>query len=121
MPRRTPPVRQRWHVYVLRLPNGALYTGIALDVAARIAAHAAGAGAKSLRGRTPLRLVLAAPVGPRGLALRVEARIKRLRKADKERLVADPKLTAGVLRAARATRLARRARQRPASPSTTTG
>jgi putative endonuclease len=81
--------RRSWSVYLVRRADGALYTGIALDVARRLQAHRAGSGAKALRGRGPLRLVLAVRVGDRGAALRIEARWKQLRKADKERLVRD--------------------------------
>jgi putative endonuclease len=79
----------RWHVYFVRCRDGALYTGIATDVSRRLAEHeqGAGKGAKYLRGRGPLLLVLNKAVGRRGLALRVEARIKRLPKARKEELV----------------------------------
>lgn len=102
-PRRPPAPRrrERWSLYVVRTRDGALYTGIALDVAARVARHAAGQGAKALRGRGPLHLAFAAVVGARGAALRLEARVKRLPKAAKERLVAAG-LPAGWLRAARA-------------------
>jgi putative endonuclease len=93
--------REPWFVYVVRTANGALYTGIALDVAARLAAHGAGQGAKALRGRGPLRLVFATPAGARGPAQRLEARIKQLAKAGKERFVADPEFAARVMRAAR--------------------
>ena len=41
------------------------------------------------RGRGPLELVFRRRVGERSLALRAEARIKRLQKADKERLAAS--------------------------------
>jgi putative endonuclease len=92
--RRTRRVSDCWFVYMLRTRTGSLYTGIARDVAVRIATHAAGAGAKSLRGRGPLRLAFSARVGARGAALSVECRIKRLRKLDKERLVADPAFAA---------------------------
>jgi len=92
--------RTRWSVYLLRTHGGALYTGIALDVTARLAAHASGRGAKALRGRGPLQLAFSAPVGARGAALRIEARIKRLTKLAKERLVAAG-LPRGWLRAAR--------------------
>src|SRR5882672_1093711 len=80
----------RWSVYVVRCRDGALYTGIATDVRRRIAEHvqAGGKGAKSLRGRGPLRLVLQRVIGPRGLALRVESRVKKLPKARKEKLIA---------------------------------
>jgi putative endonuclease len=77
-----------WWLYVVRTRDDALYTGIAVDVAARVARHAAGRGAKALRGRLPLALVLACTVGARGAALRLEARVKRLPKAAKEDLLA---------------------------------
>lgn len=79
--------RRRWSIYLVRTRDGALYTGIALDVAARFAAHSDGAGAKALRGRGPLRLEFHRLVGGLGAALRLEARVKRLPKADKERLL----------------------------------
>jgi len=78
-----------WSVYLVRRADGALYCGIALDVAARFAQHEAGLGAKALRGRGPLALAFRRRVGSRSLALRAEARIKRLQKADKERLAAS--------------------------------
>jgi putative endonuclease len=91
---------QRWSVYLVRTHDGALYTGIALDVSARVAAHAAGTGAKALRGRSPLQLAFSTVVGTRGAAQRLEARIKRLVKLQKEQLVAEG-LPPGWLRAAR--------------------
>ena len=81
----------RWSVYVVRCRDGALYTGIATDVRRRLRQHRAGKGAKALRGRGPLRLLLARAVGDRGVAQVVEAAIKRLRKAQKERLLAAPR------------------------------
>lgn len=79
-----------WHVYLVRCRDGALYAGIATDVDRRLDEHRTGRGARSLRGRGPLELVLARPVGDRGRALRIEARFKTLAKAEKERLAVDP-------------------------------
>jgi len=77
-----------WSLYLVRTRDGALYTGIALDVDKRFAEHEAGArGAKSLRGRGPLELVYRVEVGDRGLAQGLEHRVKRLVKAKKESLV----------------------------------
>ncbi|MBL8755159.1 MAG: GIY-YIG nuclease family protein [Planctomycetes bacterium] len=98
--------RRRWSIYLVRTADGALYTGIALDVAARFAAHADGRGAKALRGRGPLTLAFARVVGPHGASLRLEARVKRLAKADKERLVVAG-LPRGWLAACRSTAAAR--------------
>ena len=81
----------RWSVYLLRCADGSLYTGIALDVARRMAEHERGVrGAKYLRGRGPFRLELCRVVGSRGRALQAERGIKRLPKPRKEALVADP-------------------------------
>ncbi len=81
----------RWSVYLLRCADGSLYTGIALDVARRMAEHERGVrGAKYLRGRGPFRLELERVVGGRGAALRLERDIKRLSKAAKEALLANP-------------------------------
>lgn len=78
----------RWSVYVLRCADGSLYTGIATDVARRVAEHAAGRkGAKCLRGRGPFSVVLQMEVGDRAQASRIEHRIKRLAKPEKEHLL----------------------------------
>jgi len=77
-----------WSVYVIRTADGALYTGIAKDVARRLAEHRAGRGARFLRGRSPLVLVWKRRVGERGLALRVEWALKRCTRPEKEAIVA---------------------------------
>ena len=79
-----------WHVYVVRTRGGALYTGVTTDVARRIAEHRAGErGARYLRGREPLEIVYCRRLGERGLALRVEWRLKRRPRADKLEIVAS--------------------------------
>jgi putative endonuclease len=87
---RDPLPSKPWSVYLIRRGDGALYAGIAVDVAARLRRHEAGAGSKALRGRGPLELVFSAPVGDRASAQRIEARLKRLPKAEKERLLVAP-------------------------------
>jgi putative endonuclease len=82
---------QRYSVYLVECRDGSLYTGIATDVPRRMQEHEAGTrGAKYLRGKGPLRLVFAQPVGDRGLAQRVEARIKQLPKTDKANIESLP-------------------------------
>jgi putative endonuclease len=80
-----------WHLYVVRTRAGHLYTGIATDVERRIEEHEAGEGrgAKALRGRGPLELVYGIKVGDRGLALRLEHRLKQRSRAEKEAIVAS--------------------------------
>lgn len=88
-----------WHLYVLRTRHGALYTGIARDVARRLAQHAAGRGARALRARGPLTLVHAVPLGSHGEALRAEHALKQLPKAAKEALMATRPDAGQLLRA----------------------
>jgi putative endonuclease len=80
-----------WSVYLVRCSDGSLYTGVATDVERRLEEHerGEGRGAKYLRGRGPLELVLEHEVGERGDALRLEARIKKLSRARKELLVSE--------------------------------
>ena len=80
-----------WSVYLLRCADNTLYTGIAIDVNQRLNAHRNGPrGAKYLQGRGPFDLVFEHAVGDRGLASRVEYRIKQLPKHEKERLLDSP-------------------------------
>lgn len=89
-------------LYVLRCGDGRLYTGISTDVDRRLKEHSDGRrGAKALRGRGRLELVVEVAVGERSAALRAEHHVKRLPKRDKERLLEDPsRFRASVLAAA---------------------
>ena len=81
--------RRDWSVYVLRCDGRCLYTGVALDVARRLAEHAAGRSraARFTRRFSRFELVYKARVGSRGQAQRVEAGIKALSRSRKEALV----------------------------------
>jgi putative endonuclease len=87
-------VAERWFVYLARCADGSLYTGIARDVAARIAQHDAGKGAKYTRGRGPLTLCAARRCASKGEALRLELAVKALGRAAKEALTQPRKLAA---------------------------
>jgi predicted GIY-YIG superfamily endonuclease len=76
-----------WYVYMLRCADQSLYTGVATDVAARVATHNTGKGAKYTRGRLPVTLVYQEAVGEHGAALKREHAIKRLPVAAKRRLI----------------------------------
>ncbi len=65
-----------WFVYVLVNDSGIAYTGIAKDVAARLALHNGGKGARFTRGRGPWRLIHLEGPFARGDALRREIAIK---------------------------------------------
>lgn len=82
-----------WFVYLARCADGTLYTGIALDVAARIAAHDAGRGARYTRGRGPLVVCAVRRCTSKGEALRLELALKRLPRLDKESLTRGRRLS----------------------------
>jgi putative endonuclease len=86
-PRRKPkPATKAWYLYLARCADGTLYCGIARDVAARIAAHDAGRGARYTRGRGPLEVVLMRRCRDVGTALRLERAVKALPRAAKAAL-----------------------------------
>jgi putative endonuclease len=70
----------------VRTPSGAFYCGCTADLAARIALHNTGKGAKILRGSRPVRLAYARRFHDKGAALSFEAALKKRRHADKARL-----------------------------------
>lgn len=76
-----------WFLYLIRCPDGSLYTGITTDVERRLETHRNNRGARRLRGRSPLELVFSQSVGDHGQALRIEHQVKTLSKADKEKIV----------------------------------
>ena len=78
-----------WNLYLVRMASGQLYCGISTDVERRFAEHCANGAktARALRGRGPLTLVYQTAVGAHGDALRAEIRVKKLPKAEKEKLV----------------------------------
>lgn len=77
----------RWYVYLLLCRNGAIYTGIARNVAARYALHVAGTGARYTRANPPRRLLVKFACLNQSEASRMEAAIKKLPALDKRKLV----------------------------------
>lgn len=72
---------------MLRCRDGSLYSGATNDLERRLAKHRAGKGAAYTRSRLPVRLVFSERVGEVGAALRREAALKRLTRAQKLALV----------------------------------
>ena len=81
-------MKSDWFVYILRTKAGLLYTGISTDVSRRITEHEGNVkGAKSLRGKGPLKLVWHMAANDRSEASIIEARIKKLQRIDKEKMI----------------------------------
>ena len=70
-------------VYLLRCRDGSLYTGITNDLPRRLTAHEAGTGSAYTRSRRPLALAYREEQPDRGAALKREAAIRRLTRAEK--------------------------------------
>ena len=69
--------------------DDSLYCGWTTDLARRLAAHAAGKGARYTRSRLPVELAAAWPMPDPSAARREEARIKALTRAQKLVLLAQ--------------------------------
>lgn len=76
------------HMYVLECGDGSLYTGYTTDVAARVAAHQAGTGAKYTKSHAPVRLIAQARFFTKERAMSAEARFKQLDRVRKDALIA---------------------------------
>ena len=78
----------QFSLYIVRCADGKLYTGIATDVAKRLAEHESGSrGAKYLRGKGPLEIVFSKTVGDRARASQIEYRVKQLSRVEKLDLI----------------------------------
>lgn len=75
------------YLYVLVCGDGSLYTGYTVDVAARVAAHQAGTGAKYTRAHAPVRLLAQARFFSKSRAMSAEALFKRLPREGKDALL----------------------------------
>jgi len=77
-----------WHVYILRCADGTLYAGITTDIKRRMGEHGGSAlGAKYTSSRRPVKLVYLRIFKDRSSASKEEARIKKLRRAEKLLLI----------------------------------
>lgn len=77
-----------WFVYLIRCNNDTLYTGITTNVTRRFKEHNAQGKrtAKFLRGKTPITLVGYFKTVSRSNAQKMECKIKKLSKQEKEAL-----------------------------------
>jgi putative endonuclease len=74
-------------VYLLRCADDTLYCGWTTDLDRRLAAHRSGTASRYTRSRRPVQLAVVIRVADRSAALREEARIKRLTRDAKLRLI----------------------------------
>ena len=78
---------QTWWAYLVKCADDTLYAGITTDLERRVTEHNAGSGARYTRARRPVVLVYREQCDDRSSALKREAAIKRLSRADKLALI----------------------------------
>jgi len=78
-----------WYVYMVLCTDNSLYTGITVDIERRIDQHATKRGAKYFYGREPQHVKYLESKHTRSSASRREALIKRMRRPEKNRLIAS--------------------------------
>ncbi|MCL2837711.1 MAG: GIY-YIG nuclease family protein [Oscillospiraceae bacterium] len=74
-------------VYIVRCADNSLYTGWTNDLDERIRAHNSGTASKYTRARLPVALVYSEVCADKSSALKRECEIKKMKKAQKEKLV----------------------------------
>lgn len=83
-----------WYVYLARCSDNSLYCGITNNLEKREKTHNSGKGSKYTRSRLPVKFVWWETHETKGSALSREARIKKMKKDQKEllssRIIADP-------------------------------
>lgn len=79
--------REHAYVYMMRCNDDSLYTGWTYKLHRRVTAHHKGTASKYTRSRLPLKLAYYERVKGRSEALKREAEIKKMTKAEKEELL----------------------------------
>jgi putative endonuclease len=70
-------------VYLLRCGDGSLYAGVTNDLAQRLESHRRGTASAYTRSRRPVQLAYREEVSDRASALKREAALRRLSRAEK--------------------------------------
>lgn len=85
-----------WSVYLLRCGDHSLYTGVTANLRRRLRQHNGelAGGARYTQSRRPVAVVWVMAAADRSAAQRLEARLKRLSKGDKEKLIRGTELSA---------------------------
>lgn len=73
-----------WLVYLLECSDGTLYCGATNDLEKRLKAHNTGSGAKYTKCRRPCVLVAKSRLMTKSEALKLEYKVKRLKKEEKK-------------------------------------
>lgn len=78
---------KNWMVYILQCKDGTFYTGITKDLDRRLKQHNAGKASKYTRARLPVNVIWSKSGFSESTAKKEEARIKKLSRKEKARLM----------------------------------
>lgn len=81
---------QYYWVYILFCQNGTYYTGYTVDLIKRYQDHLAGSASKYTRSFKPLKIAQSWQIEGKSLAMKVECRIKKMSKKEKQALILHP-------------------------------
>ncbi len=86
--------KSHYWVYILLCENNAYYTGYTNDLAKRFQSHVNGTGkCKYTRSFKPLHIAQCWKIiGDKSFAMKLEQRIKKLSRAEKEKIIARPSM-----------------------------
>jgi len=80
-------------VYILLCSNNAYYTGYTTDLEKRYASHVKGTASKYTRSFKPIKIAQSWQINEsKSVAMRMERFIKKLSRAEKEKIIACPSL-----------------------------
>ena len=77
------PREKPWFLYLIECEDNSIYTGIAVDVATRYAAHRSGTGARYTRAHRPKTLLAVVEFANRSAASQAEYQIKQMTASEK--------------------------------------
>jgi putative endonuclease len=81
-----------WSVYIVECNDKSLYTGISNNVEKRVLKHNSKLGAKSVKGKLPVKLVYQELVGSKSLASKREHTIKHWTRENKIEFIEKSRL-----------------------------
>ncbi len=93
--RKSVKAKNPWFLYLLECEDQSIYTGIAVDVAARYAAHLKGTGARYTRAHRPRKLLAVVEYTSRSAASQAEYMIKQMTARDKREFAKGAKSSSG--------------------------
>lgn len=80
-------MKNNYFVYILKMKDETLYCGITNNINKRMKQHSIGTASKYTRSRLPFILVFLAFIGSKSDALKIEIKIKKLKKEAKLELI----------------------------------